>query len=178
MLQSLFPSALSAGIDNLVVCTGVGLLTVNLRQRYSYALAFSASEIIATFAGMLVRTQVPGSVAVLNDGHTSVLLSLCGGVVLTLTFLKRDGSGSLSSPWIRFGLPLVFSLDNCLLGATLSLSDPAASRGAAIIGTTGATMSVIGLALGILLRLLVPHRTELVGSGWFIVAAVAERLRR
>jgi putative Mn2+ efflux pump MntP len=172
MLQSAFLPAVFAGIDNLLVCLGIGLVPLDHRQRHRYALAFSAAEIIAALLGLAVGSRICATLARFAPVYFAAILSLCAASVLTLANMKTDLSRYLGSPYMIVCLPLMFSVDNFLTGATLSNVSSGQLRAVLMVGATGAVMSCAGLFLAAWVRTLFPRRLEFVAGGYLLLLAI------
>jgi manganese efflux pump family protein len=149
-----------AGLDNLQVCSSLGLLPIGRARKQLFALAFSACESLAPLAGLAIGhllLVVLGRAAAVA-GPVAVLL--CGLAVIVLALRKEDVSGVVENRGVLFGLPLSLSLDNLLGGVGLGSMHLPVLLSATIMGLTSAAMSCIGLWFGAWLRRFIPGRVE------------------
>jgi putative Mn2+ efflux pump MntP len=149
ILLALFAGVL-AGLDNLQVCASLGLLPLSGRIRARLALAFSACEITAPMAGILI-----GQVALSMVGPSARIAGpaisvVCGAAVL----FSACGRGAAFEADARplFGLPFSLCLDNLALGFGISPLAHPLWVSPLIIGLMSAAMSCVGLYAAALLR--------------------------
>lgn len=160
MLGAVLLLGVVAGLDNLQVCSSLGLLPIGRARKQLLALAFSACETLAPLAGLaigrLLLVTVYRAAAVV--GPVAVLL--CGLAVIVLALRKQDVSEVADSRGVLCGLPLSLSLDNLLAGVGLGSMHLPVLLSALIMGLTSAAMSCLGLYFGTWLRRFIPGRVE------------------
>jgi manganese efflux pump family protein len=152
MLTLLFVSALLSSLDNLVVCSAIGLLPLTGVQRRWYSFTFSLAETLAPVAGMSIGAFLWPSVLHRADQSVPAILLLCGATILALAWLNRDAARFFGKPGMIVGLPLLMSLDNLIAGIGLGAVKSPPLLSALIIGVAGSIMSCSGLFLGDRLR--------------------------
>jgi putative Mn2+ efflux pump MntP len=174
MLGAVFFLGVVAGLDNLQVCSSIGLLPMGRARKQLLALAFSVCETLAPLAGL-----VAGHLLLKSAGRAAavagpVAVLLCGVAVMILALRNQDVSELAGSRGILYGLPLSLSLDNLLAGVGLGSMRSPILLSALIIGLTSAAMSCAGLYFGAWLRRFVPGRVELLAGG--ILCAMGLRM--
>jgi putative Mn2+ efflux pump MntP len=172
MLGAVFLLGILAGLDNLQVCSSLGLLPMGRARKQLFALAFSACETLAPLCGLLA-----GRLLLVTFGHATALAGpvavlLCGLAVIVLALRKQDVSEVAASRGVLFGLPLSLSLDNLLAGIGLGSMHLPVLLSALIIGLTSASMSCIGLYFGAWLRRFIPGRVEFAAGALLCVLGV------
>ena len=170
MLNLLFLSALLTSVDNLMVCSAIGLLPLTRGQRRWYAFAFSVAETLAPILGMSVGAFLWLTLLKRVDHSTPVILLLCGVIILALAWLNRDAARFLGKPGMIVGLPLLMSIDNLIAGIGLSAVKAPPLPAAFMIGLAGTVMSCTGLLLGDRIRRVVPMRVLQLASGSVVCA--------
>jgi putative Mn2+ efflux pump MntP len=173
VLAAIFGFGVLAGLDNLQVCSSLGLLPIRRARKHLYALAFSACETLAPLLGLAIGQALlrlsNGAVA---RAGPAVLLA-CGVAVIVLALRNDDGVGEfVNSRGLLVGLPLSLSTDNLLAGIGLGAIHFPIVTSALIIGLVSAAMSCAGLYLGAWVRRFVPKRIELVVGAYLCVLAV------
>jgi manganese efflux pump family protein len=165
---------LAAGLDNLQVCSSLGLLPVERRRLHWLAMAFCASEIGGALIGLLLGRGLIELLGPAAESLAPVAMLLCGAAVLYLAFRREDQDMAtlINSRALLFGLPLSLSLDNVFAGAGISFSSFPLLTSALIIGAISATMACIGLYLGRYLRRFLPQRIELAVGVYLCFLAV------
>jgi putative Mn2+ efflux pump MntP len=156
---------------------GIGLLPLSRRQQDEYALAFSVAEIMATLSGLAAGSWLWPPLSPLAERYPPAFLLMCGAAVLGIGAMKWDLSRWFGSPWVLFGLPLGFSVDNLLAGAALTKVDATPLGSAVLIGATGAAMSCGGLYLAGWVRTMIPRRPELVAGTYLLVLSLLQWMR-
>ena len=152
-----------AGLDNLQVCSSLGLLPLKKRRVHALAAAFCFSEIAGALLGLGVGRTL---VAALGDAASAVgplFMLACGGAVVFLAFRRDDDNLEelVNHRALLVGLPLSLSLDNVVAGAGISFSSYPLVASALVIGAISASMSCLGLYLGRWIRRFLPNRVEL-----------------
>ena len=122
MLGAVLLLGIVAGLDNLQVCSSLGLLPIGRARKQLFALAFSACETLAPLAGLAI-----GHLLLLTLGRVAavagpVAVLLCGIAVIVLAWRKQDVSEVVESRGMLCGLPLSLSL--ALAGPLWSLLWP------------------------------------------------------
>jgi putative Mn2+ efflux pump MntP len=169
-----------AGIDNVQVAAAIGVAPLPRRRRMLLAASFAVCEIASPLLGVLLahvlRTRFDISLA----GIGPFVVVACGMAIIWLALRRDDDDDAnafLNSRWTLIGLPLSLSLDNLLIGVSaVSLGHPPAVA-ALVIGTTSATMCVLGLAAGTRIARLIPARAELVSGCALIIIAASMWIR-
>lgn len=172
ILSRLFYFALLGGADNLQACLGIGLLPFGRRQRQAYAIAFSAAEVIASALGPAIGSRLRAPWILLAERYPPVVLLLFGAAILGLAVNKRDLTRWFGNPWMILGVPLLFSVDNFLMGAESSVAEAAPWFFAVVNGSTGAAMSCGGLYLGIWVRRMRPRLPDFIAGGYLLLLSL------
>lgn len=154
---------LLAGLDNLQVCSSLGLLPLQRRRVHLLAAAFCASEIGGAVLGLLLGHGLLALLEPAASGLAPAVMLLCGAAVLYLAWRRDepDLARLANHKALLLGLPLSLSLDNVVAGAAISFSSTPLIDAALVIGAISAAMSCIGLYLGHGLRRFLPERIEL-----------------
>ena len=175
MLGAVLLFGVLAGVDNLQVCSSIGLLPLD-RRRHLLAVGFSLCEMAAPLLGLAMGHLLLGSLGGAAAKAGPVLMMLCGTGLLARRMpscptLHQNGDpnrraltpgrptrGSAADQGVRptgqagltllFGLPLSLSLDNLLGGAGISALGYPMVPAALLIGLVSAAMSCAGLYLG------------------------------
>jgi putative Mn2+ efflux pump MntP len=99
MLGAVLLFGVLAGIDNLQVCSSIGFLPIDRRQRHLLALAFSLCETAAPLVGLALGHLLLGWIGDAAAKAGPLLMLLCGAAVLMGAF-QRDkvagGAGRLA----------------------------------------------------------------------------------
>lgn len=172
MLSAVLLLGVVAGLDNLQVCSSLGLLPMGRAHKQFLALAFSACETLAPLAGLAI-----GRLLLVTAGRAAAVVGpvavlLCGLAVIVLALRKEDVSEVAASPAVLCGLPLSLSLDNLLAGVGLGSMPLPVLLSALIMGFTSAAMSCLGLYFGAWLRRFIPGRAEFAAGALLCAAGV------
>jgi putative Mn2+ efflux pump MntP len=165
MLTLLVLSALLTSLDNLVVCSAIGMLPLTGGQRRWYSFTFSLAETLAPVAGMSIGVFLWPSLLHRTDESVPAILLFCGATILALTWINRDAARLFGQPGMIVGLPLLMSIDNLIAGIGLSAVKSPPLLSTLIIGLAGSIMSCSGIFLGGRLRLALPSRVLQFTSG-------------
>jgi len=173
MLGAILVFGVLAGLDNLQVCSSIGMLPIRRARKHLYALAFSACETLSPLVGLAIGQALlrlsNGAVA---KAGPAVLLA-CGVAVVVLALRSDDDvSGFVNGRGLLVGLPLSLSFDNLLAGVGLGAIHFPIVTSALVIGLVSAAMSCAGLYLGAWVRRFVPKRIEVVVGAYLCVLAV------
>lgn len=150
-----------AGLDNVQVCSSLGLLALERGRVHLLAACFGASEVLAALAGMLLGHGVSASVAGIADRAGPMLVLACGAALLVMAWRRARLGQPVEAPLFVFGLPLTLSLDNLAAGAGIGLSQAPLLSSALAIGCISGAMSCLGLYGGAWVRRFLPARSEL-----------------
>jgi putative Mn2+ efflux pump MntP len=152
MLGAVLLFGVLAGVDNLQVCSSIGLLPLDRRRRHLLAAAFSLCETAAPLVGLSLGHLLLGLLGSAAAKAGPLLMLLCGAAVLVSSRTDHRFLWSVSRPLagrnLLFGLPLSLSLDNLLGGAGISALGYPMVPAALLIGLVSAAMSCAGLYLG------------------------------
>jgi len=169
---------LLAGLDNLQVGAGLGLVRMGRARRLALAGSFLLCETVMPLAGFGLGSLVQRLAGPLAEGIGTLVLALCGGLI-TFTALresrKETGDENLTSGWLLLlVLPLSLSFDNLFVGLGLgSLGYPVVVSSLLIGGISGG-LGCVGLFTGARVRRFLPEWVELL-SGAYLVALAAFR---
>lgn len=165
---------LLAGLDNLQVCSSLGMLPLQRRRLHFLAAAFCASEIGGAVLGLLLGRSLLSMLDPVAEQLAPIVMLGCGAAVLYLA-LRRDEpdlAALANHRALLLGVPISLSLDNVIAGAAISFSGHSIVQAALVIGTISAAMSCLGLYLGNWLRHLLPKRIELAVGAYLCFLAV------
>jgi putative Mn2+ efflux pump MntP len=173
---------LLAGLDNLQVGAGLGLVRMERARRLALAGSFLLCETVMPLAGFGLGSLVQRIAGPLAEGIGTLVLALCGGLI-TFAALRENrresreekGNENLASGWLLLlVLPLSLSFDNLFVGLGLgSLGYPVVVSSLLIGGISGG-LGCVGLLAGARVRRFLPEWAELL-SGAYLVALAAFR---
>lgn len=158
MLGTVILFGILAGVDNLQVCSAIGLLSIPRARRRLLAAAFAACETTAPIAGLALGHLMLSWVRAGSKIGPFTTLA-CGIGVLFFAF-RDEAPVLLNGRKLIFGMPVALSFDNLLAGAGLSSLHYPVAISALTIGCVSAVMSCIGLYLGAWIRRLIPSWLE------------------
>lgn len=169
---------LLAGLDNLQVGAGLGLVRMERARRLALAGSFLLCETFMPLAGFGLGSLVQRIAGPLAEGIGTLVLALCGGLI-TFAALReqkeKEEEKRLGSVWLLLiVLPLSLSFDNLFVGLGLgSLGYPVVVSSLLIGGISGG-LGCVGLLTGARVRRFIPEWAELL-SGAYLVALAAFR---
>ena len=163
---------LLAGLDNLEVCSCIGILQLSKQRRRRLAAAFSLCEIAAPLAGLAVGHVILSMLQPVTAKAAPIMILVCGAIVLFRAIRQPDLDSEARENWMLFGLPVFLSLDNLTVGAGISAIAGPTVLPALSIGAISAAMSCAGLYGGVWLRRLAPARMEVVAGSYLCLLAV------
>jgi manganese efflux pump family protein len=138
-----------AGLDNLQVCSSLGLVRLARRRIYLLAALFCLCELTAPLIGVLLGTAVLDWAGVRAHFVAPAVMIVCS-LAIFISAVTQTGEHVYKSA--SFALPVSLSLDNVIAGAGISSLAAPVWPAAVSIGLTGALMSCIGLFGGHQLR--------------------------
>jgi putative Mn2+ efflux pump MntP len=175
MIATILLFGVLAGLDNLQVCSSLGLLPMSTARRRNLAAAFSLCETGAPLAGLLVGHAVLS----LMGAYADVLgpaMTICCGLAVLVAALRGEPDNEGAGGRLLFGLPLSLSLDNVAAGLGISALNCPVWLAALAIGLISAGMSCIGLygasAIRKWMGRAMPARTGVAVGGYLCVLAV------
>ncbi len=169
---------LLAGLDNLQVGAGLGLVRMGRRRRLALAGSFllceTAMPLVGFGLGNLVR-RIAGPPA---ETIGTLVLALCGGLITFAALRERRQetvTKNFASGWLLLlVLPLSLSFDNLFVGLGLgSLGYPVVVSSLLIGGISGG-LGCVGLYTSARLRRFLPEWAEPL-TGAYLVALAAIR---
>ena len=165
---------LLAGLDNLQVCSSLGLLPIQKRRVHALAAAFCVSEVAGALLGLLLGRTLVGALGEAASSAGPLVMLACGAAVVLLALRRDDDNleSLVNHRALLVGLPLSLSLDNVVAGAGISFSSYPLVASALVIGAISASMSCLGLYLGHFLRRFLPSRVELMVGVYLCFLAV------
>ena len=175
MVGTVLLGGVMAGLDNLEVCAGVGLLPMRPLRRLQLAGAFTACETIAPVLGVILGQAILSQLRPVARIAEPVMTIVCAAVVVVLALTRTpDDDESESRP--LFGLPLALSFDNLAAGVGLSPFASPAWLAALLLGFVSASMSCLGLYGGSWVRRrftrFLPARVEWIVGGYLGILAI------
>jgi putative Mn2+ efflux pump MntP len=174
MIGAVLVFGVLAGLDNLQVCSALGLLPMNRARRHSLAAAFGLCETVAPLAGLLA-----GHAALALAGAYARLagpaMTICCGIAVLAWAVRGKPEDTGRSSGMLFGLPVALSLDNVVAGLGISSLACPVWVAALAVGLTSAAMSCIGLYGAARFRARIacwlPSSMEAAAGGWLIILA-------
>lgn len=172
MIAELVVFGLLAGMDNLQVCSSLGLLPLRRGRMRLLAAAFSVSEIAAAGAGVALGHAMLATLGELANRAAPLIVFGCGAAVLLLALRHENMEKLANGRAVLLGLPLSLGLDNLFAGAGISFSAYPVLPAVLIIGATSAALSCIGLYFGASIRRFLPDRVQLLAGAYLCFMAV------
>ena len=176
MIAKILLFGVFAGLDNLQVCSSVGLLPITRRRMRLLAASFMLCETAAPLAGLVAGRAV----LVIVEPYARIagpwMTIVCGAAVLAAALLERGENRISGDPRLLLGLPLSLSMDNLVAGIGISSLACPVWAAALSIGLVSGGMSCAGLYGGAWLRRwfcrMVPARVEVLMGAYLCVLAV------
>jgi manganese efflux pump family protein len=173
MIGAILVLGVLAGLDNLQVCSSIGLLPLRKKRTHFLAAAFSFCEIAAAVLGVVLGHNL---LSIFEGGTTTkfgaLIMLVCGAIFLLLAVRQHDISRVVNGNAMLLGLPISLSLDNLVAGIGLGPSVCPAVYSALLIGFISAGMSCIGLYFGAWIRRLLPARMQPVLGAYICAVAI------
>jgi putative Mn2+ efflux pump MntP len=172
---------LLAGLDNLQVGAGLGLVRMPWERRFALAGSFLLCETAMPLAGFGLGSLVQRLAGPWSEGIGTLVLALCG-VLITVAALRESPEGEekraeraerLSSGWLLLiVLPITLSFDNLVVGLGLgSLGFPVVVSSLLIGGISGG-LGCVGLFAGARVRRWFPEWSELLSGAYLVALAL------
>jgi putative Mn2+ efflux pump MntP len=180
MIVTILLFGMLAGLDNLQVCSSIGLGAIPRGRLHRMAIMFSLCETVAPVVGFLAGKAFLTAIGVWSHFAGPAVMIACGLAIFCAAL--RHAPETISEAGV-FALPLSLCLDNVIAGAGLSPIGKPVWLAALSIGLTSAMMSCAGLygaarVRGLLAR--VPRlRVEIAGAAYLVILAfrmLAERI--
>jgi putative Mn2+ efflux pump MntP len=176
MIAKILLFGVLAGLDNLEVCSSVGLLPITRGRMRLLATGFMLCEIAASLAGLLVGHAALELIKPYARIAGPLMTIVCGAAVLGAALLGERENCPSRSTRLLFGLPLSLSLDNLVAGVGISSLPCPVWAAALAIGLVSGGMSCAGLYGAAWLRRwfyrIVPARVEVLMGAYLCVLAV------
>jgi putative Mn2+ efflux pump MntP len=174
MIATVLSFGVLAGLDNLQVCSSLGLLSIPRRRKHLLAAVFSICEVIAPMAGLIAGHTVLMLLSPYSRVAGPIMMIFCG-MSLFVAALYIKGECCISNSRLLFALPLSLSLDNLATGFGISPLLCPVWIAALSIGVVSAVMSCVGLYAAShvksrLRHILLPH-IDLAVAGYLCVLA-------
>jgi putative Mn2+ efflux pump MntP len=178
-LGSILILGLLAGMDNLQVGAGLGLVRMRPGRRAALGAAFMVCETGMPLAGLALGRLVERAAGPWAEGIGTLVLALCGGWIAAAALRGDDDQAEsfAAGPLALVVLPLSLSFDNLFVGLGLGSLGYPVVLSALGIGVISGGLGCLGLFSGARLRRFVPARSELL-SGAYLVALAAFRIFR
>jgi manganese efflux pump family protein len=180
MIMIILLFGMLAGLDNLQVCSSIGLGAVPRARLHRMAVMFSLCETVAPVVGFLAGKAFLPAIGVWSHLAGPAVMIACGLAIFHAAL--RHELETISEAEV-FALPLSLCLDNVIAGAGLSPIGNPVGLAALCIGLMSAAMSCAGLYGAARIRGLlgrVPRlRVEMAGAAYLVVLAfrmLAERI--
>jgi len=169
---------LLAGLDNLQVGAGLGLVRMERARRLALAGSFLLCETAMPLAGFGLGSLVQRLAGPLAEGIGTLVLALCGGLITFAALRenrkeKKEEEKRIGSGWLLLiVLPLSLSFDNLFVGLGLgSLGYPVVVSSLLIGGVSGG-LGCVGLLTGDRVRRWIPEWAELLSGAYLVALAV------
>jgi putative Mn2+ efflux pump MntP len=133
-----------AGLDNLQVCSTLGLLAMSRARRHLLAMAFSFCETAAPLLGLLAGKALLTHIGPWARMIGPVMMIACGAGV-ACAGLRGGARQPVGESRLLLALPLSLSLDNVAAGFGISPLAGPLWRSAVLIGLMGTALSCAGL---------------------------------
>jgi manganese efflux pump family protein len=175
MIATILIFGFLAGLDNLKVCSSVGLLPISRSRMRILAAGFILCETAAPLAGLLAGHAVLKLIEPFARIAGPLMTVICGAAVFAVG-LRGERDSLTGDSRLLFGLPLSLSLDNLVAGAGISPLPCPVWAAALLIGLISGGMSCAGLygaaRLRDLFRRIVPARADLLTGAYLCVLAL------
>jgi putative Mn2+ efflux pump MntP len=176
MIAAMLLFGVLAGLDNLQVCSSVGLLPMSRARMRLLAAGFVVCEVSAPLAGILVGRAALALIEPYTRIAGPLTTIVCGAAVLAGAILGGREDRPAGDTRALFGLPLSLSLDNLVAGVGIGSLPCPAWVAALAIGLVSGGMSCAGLYGAAWLRRwfcrMVPARVEVLMGAYLCVLAV------
>jgi putative Mn2+ efflux pump MntP len=176
MIAAILLFGILAGLDNLQVCSSLGLLPMSRARMRLLAAGFMLCEIAAPLAGILAGRAALALIEPYARIAGPLITILCGAAVLVGAFLGERETASADGNRLLFGLPFSLSLDNLVAGAGIASLPCPVWAAALSIGLVSGGMSCAGLYGAAWLRRwfcrILPARIEVLMGAYLCVLAV------
>jgi putative Mn2+ efflux pump MntP len=176
MIPTLLIFGVLAGLDNLQVCSSIGLLPLSRARMRWLAAGFMVCEVVAPLVGILLGHAALALVTPYTRMAGPLMTMLCGAAVLAAALWGGQETDSLKANSFLFALPLSLSLDNLVAGAGVSSMPCGLLTASLSIGLVSGGMSCVGLYGAAFLRRrfqrIMTARIELLIGAYLCVLAV------
>ena len=180
MMATILLFGMLAGLDNLQVCSSIGLGAIPRGRLHRLAAMFTLCETIAPVIGFLAGKAFLNALGVWSHIAGPAVMIVCGIAILVAAI--RNTPEAFPEAGV-VALPVSLCLDNVVAGAGLSPTGEPVWMAALLIGLTSAILSGIGLygaaRIRGLLRRLPALRVEMAGAAFLVILAfrmLAERV--
>jgi putative Mn2+ efflux pump MntP len=163
---------LLTGLDNLQVTPALGILKMPFRRKLLWALMFGLAEGLMPLLGIAIGHLLHHSLETWASVFGSVMLLLCGAVIVFMSLRGDDMEKVSSSKWTIIGLPLSLSIDNLLAGVAVGAAGAPMLISAVVIGGISTALGLAGLYVGHHIRRWLPGKPELFCGGYLVVLGV------
>lgn len=161
--------ALALGLDSFRVSLGLGAADSARGVAGRLACAFGVCDGLAFALGVLLGKSLASLVGGWVNPLGPPALAAYALYVLWLARTKSDEGGA--GHWLAFGLPLVLSFDNLVVGATLGGLRISLVPATVLVGTVSGLLALAGLVLGRRTVELLRLRPELAGATLLLAAS-------
>ena len=173
MTSSILVFGLLAGLDNLQVCSSIGLAPIPRSRLHRMAAMFCFCETAAPLAGLLMAKAMLSAAGAWAHVAGPAVMIACGIAIFHAALRQSDESVSETG---AFALPLALCVDNVFAGAGISPMAGPVWMGALYIGITSSLMSCVGVYgaqwIRRLLTCLPRVRVEMVGATYLVLVAI------
>lgn len=173
MIATILLFGVLAGLDNLQVCSSIGLASIPRPRLRGLAIMFTLCETLAPVAGAFGGKAFLNSIATWSHLAAPLVVIACGISILYAAVCRSQEGLPRASV---VALPFALCLDNVVAGAGLGAIGEHVWFAALSIGLTSSIMSCVGLygaaRVRRLLRGAVPLRVEIAGAGYLLFLAV------
>ncbi|MFZ6758457.1 manganese efflux pump MntP family protein [Undibacterium sp. Ji50W] len=164
----------AAGLDNLQVCSSIGLMPMQRRRLHLLALGFCICELGGAVLGLFLGQAFLAQIGPLANGLAPLVMLACGLAILWLAFRNQLKvlPDFVNHKAVLFALPISLCFDNVIAGAGISFSSTPVLASAMVIGVISAAMACSGLYLANWLRRFMPRRIEMIAGAYLCFLAV------
>jgi putative Mn2+ efflux pump MntP len=173
-MKTLIVLGFLTGLDNLQITPGLGLMGMPAARRWLLAFTFGLCEAGMPLLGLGIGRLLHRSFDINANKLGPALLLFCGALIIWLACREKDVAPLMASRWTLFGLPLLLSLDNLLVGIGIGATGQPFLLAALVLGLISTVMCFIGLYLGNSLRRYIPEKAELLAGAYLFVLGLAQ----
>jgi putative Mn2+ efflux pump MntP len=165
--------AASVGMSNFAAAIAIGVSGVDTRTRVRVGLVFGVFESGMPVVGLIIGSQVAGTLGHAARWVGAALLIAAGGYGLIGSLRGRPAALQAASGWRLVVGGLALSLDNLVVGFALGTYHTSVLTGAVVIGVVSVAMALVGLEVGARIGRLAGDRGEQLAGVMLMSVGVA-----